>query len=259
MKRPRIGLIGHGVVGSATRQLLHDFGHKDFGIFDPKAGHHRPDEIDDCSIVFISVPVPTLHDGTQDLTILKEALGRCQPTAHVFIRSSVLPRTVESLLHDSPHLNIYALPEFLTERTAEKDVRVLPLVCSVDASKLLQDLMPGKRMLVLQDESSCEFAKYIHNAFCAMKVGFFNTIFQLATSMKLDYGRAVNAACEVTSFVGHTHTKVPGPDGATGFGGKCLPKDLLALSTLVENVTGKKTFFRTVLDENFYNRFQKLF
>ena len=35
--------------------------------------------------------------------------------------------------------------------------------------------------------------------------------------------------------IGHSHLAVPGPDGKRGFGGKCLPKDIRAFSTVYES------------------------
>lgn len=260
MKKPKIGFIGYGVVGSATRQLLSDVGHKDVVIYDPPRGLKGPaHDVSECRYIFISVPVPTKSDGKQDLSILKASLDLCAPLSHVFIRSTVLPGTTADLASSRPHLNIYALPEFLTERTAEADVRKLPIICSVAGSNPIRELLPAKALLTLPDENCCEFAKYIHNSFCAVKVGFFNTMYKLAEEMGLDYNRSVAAACDVTGFIEKTHTKVPGPDHQLGFGGKCLPKDLFALATLVQEVTGGDTFLKAVLDENFYNRFPRLF
>jgi len=37
--------------------------------------------------------------------------------------------------------------------------------------------------------------------------------------------------------MGHTHMKIPGPDGKEGFGGACFPKDLSAFINFVERKT----------------------
>ncbi len=245
-----IGLIGLGVVGSATNSQIHDAGHATVK-FDPARGFN--DSMRDCDVVFVSVPVPTLPNGEQDIRVLKNSIMMCGDAA-VFIRSSILPGTTQRLRGLMMNPRIYAAPEFLTERQAESDSKRLALVASVAGAEILISIFTSKEIIMLPTEADCEFVKYIHNSFAAMKVGFFNTMHQLAQNEELNYDESVAAACAVTGFIERTHTKVPGPDGQFGFGGKCLLKDLHAMATFVERSSGT-TFLRNILNENFYNRF----
>lgn len=253
----QIGFIGLGVVGTATMKLVASMGNNDIRFRDPAKG--LQDELEKASTVFVSVPVPTLPHGPQDISNLISALNSCPKKCHVFIRSSVIPGVITDLQKKYPEIFIHALPEFLTERTADEDAQRLPLVASVEGAKILKKIFINKEIIMLPDEESCSMVKYVHNVFCAMKVGFFNTVWQACNGMGLDYNQTVNAACAVTGFIEKTHTQVPGPDGALGFGGKCLPKDLLAFCHLLEKGSEQKTFLREVLNENFYNRFGSLF
>lgn len=249
-----LGFIGAGVVGGATIELAKSFGH-DVLIYDPPRGNRDPLLL--AEAVFISVPVATKPSGEQDLSILKAAVELCPENIPIFIRSSVLPGTCDKLanLYGNVKFSVHACPEFLTERTALEDTKKLGLLCTDRGSWYLTKIFPGKELIIVGGNKEAEMVKYVHNSFAAMKVGFFNAIFQACAAEGIRYQRVVDAACAVTGFIEKTHTQVPGPDGKFGFGGKCLPKDLLAFVKYYVRRTGQDTFLRYVIDENFYNRF----
>lgn len=249
-----LGFIGAGVVGGATIKLAESFGHETL-VYDPPRGVRDPLLL--AEAIFVSVPVPTKSNGRQDLTILKTALEICPENVPIFIRSSVVPGTCDKLcnLFSNIKFNIHALPEFLTERTAHVDSLSLPIVATERGSWYLSRIFPEKKLLIVGGNKEAEMVKYVHNCFAAMKVGFFNSIYQACENENIKYERVVDAACGVTGFIEKTHTQVPGPDGKFGFGGRCLPKDLLAFVNYFTRSTGQDTFLKQVLDENFYNRF----
>lgn len=261
----KIGIIGFGVVGKATHRMLQHHTkmlHPDnYLIYDPAQGFS--DDTTEADIVFICVPAPTKTDGTQDLSAVRDALLRTDYQAKIFIRTSVLPGSTRGLnwSQDEFRLHLHAMPEFLTEKTANEDAVKLPVVCSRKAAEILKEIMPHQKYLEVDNNEEAELVKYVHNCFCAVKVGFFNNIYRFMQESEhpnFAFERVVEAACGVTGFIEPTHTKVPGPDGQLGFGGKCLPKDLFAFATQMEGCIGH-TFLRTVFEENFFNRFGSLF
>lgn len=90
-------------------------------------------------------------------------------------------------------------------------------------------------MLLTSDES--EAVKLFTNAFFAVKVAFWNELRAVADGRWLDWERVMNAVL-ADGRIHPSHTKVPGPDGKFGFGGACLPKDLLQLIEDAEHTPG---------------------
>lgn len=262
----KIGIIGLGVVGQATEKMIKHYYPPVYGRphilkYDPDKAWD--DDMLEADIIFICVPAPTKSNGEQDLTAVRESLKRCRLDSHVFIRTSVLPGTTLALRYGASETvrSIHALPEFLTERRAEEDAVELPLVCSARAAAILRYIIPNASFLRTDSSQEAELVKYVHNCFAAVKVGFFNLVHRYMMESDMDqkaYDRVVTAACGVTGFIEPTHTQVPGPDGQKGFGGKCLPKDLFAFSTQMEDCIGE-TFLSNVFKENFFNRFGSLF
>ena len=206
--------------------------------------------------IFVSVPVSTKPSGEQDLTILKTAMEICPENIPIFVRSSVLPGTCDKLCNTFSNIKfqIHALPEFLTERKAQSDALSLPILATERGAWYLSRIFPGKKLIIVGGNKEAEMVKYVHNSFAAMKVGFFNTVYQACENENIKFTRVVNAACDVTGFIEKTHTQVPGPDGKFGFGGKCLGKDLLAFVYFLEKTLGCEVFLRKVMDENLYIR-----
>jgi UDPglucose 6-dehydrogenase len=80
---------------------------------------------------------------------------------------------------------------------------------------------------IITDTTTAEMIKYSANVTLAGQVMIANELYQICRKLKVDWALVRNAII-LDPLIG-TNTKVPGPDGDMGFGGKCLPKDLNAL------------------------------
>lgn len=94
----------------------------------------------------------------------------------IWIRTTILPGTSEKL---SKKLGkkIYHMPEFLTERTYLEDFKWQPMVFTGDI-ELLKKIFPGKKHIEMSS-AEAEMSKYAHNVFGALKVTYFNCIYDL--------------------------------------------------------------------------------
>ena len=86
-----------------------------------------------------------------------------------------------------------------------------------------------KNVPIIKTKSTiAEMVKYTANCFLATKVSFANEIKQICDHVDVDYDKVIEYAT-YDNRLGHSHWKVPGPDGKLGFGGSCFPKDINAL------------------------------
>jgi len=246
----KIGIIGHGFVGKAVTAAFGS-GLADrvkFCVYDPKyAGNKQPgfyDKIehvvDECDIVFICVPTPTnFNEETQDLSILEQVVEKASAAVGkdtIFvIKSTVLPGTTRRFEKRYPHVKFVYNPEFLREKTFIKDfiqqdnvvIGANQIYVAAEIQNLYTDAGIGNSFSIMPPEEA-ELVKYAVNCFLATKVAFFNEIDQLCGVTGIDYDM-VRATVARDARIGGSHTEVPGPDGKKGFGGKCFPKDIIAL------------------------------
>lgn len=237
----KLGIAGYGIVGGALGRWLDRHTSHQLLVYDrPKK---RLDDLTPVDALFISVPVPTV-DREQDLSIIKEILGLFGTSRQrIFIRSSVLPGTCDRLAK-AYNLHIYAMPEFLTERFADRDQDALDIICGTtregrtEQYSFLTEIFAshmdhfGPKSFTLMSNVEAELAKYMHNGNGTIKVHFNNLIAQLAQRMGADYAKVRQGAL-MSGHINPTHTLVPGPDGLPGYGGTCFPKDLDALIGLM--------------------------
>lgn len=228
----KIAVAGCGIVGGTLVEWLRHGTPHQVRIHDPGKGliHDFRGDL----AVFICVPAPTNKDGTQDLSVLKDVLSKIPDEVVVFVRTTVLPGTCDSLgqSHRGP---VSAMPEFLTERRAQSDFLSQPVVVGLPADPIKADTVKmfaettlrGKK-LIFTPNRAAELAKYAHNTYAAVKVNYMNLISELSEYLGVNYKEDVLPAMGVTGFLGKEHVTVPGPDGKRGFGNKCLPKDLRA-------------------------------
>jgi len=232
----QLGLIGVGIVGGALQKWLSNHTQHKLKIFDPNKNF--TDSLDTCDATFISVPVPTNQDGSQNHDILENAVSRARGVK--FIRSTVLPGT-------NDNFGTYSCPEFLTERTAYEDTCKMDVLCGLDDHEFMSTIFHNKTINLMKN-IECEIAKYAHNAMGAIKVNFFNLIFDICQKEKANY-ESVLSGVLMSGYINKMHTLTPGPDGSFGFGGACLPKDLKAFNYKYPRMT-----FAACMGENTVHR-----
>lgn len=239
----KIGIIGKGYVGGAMYENFKDFFSVEVYDTDP---NKRTQELNElvtwAQILFVSVPTPMrTSDGACDISIVESVvrkIAEIDKTKIVVIKSTVPPGTTERLGKETGMIMCFN-PEFLTEANYIQDFKYQPLIVigseNIDAADVLYDLylefnqrVHAGGQIVQVKTAEAEMFKYLANCFLATKVTFLNEMYRLCKTVGVDYNAVANVA-KMDKRLGHTHWKVPGPDGKFGFGGSCFPKDMNAL------------------------------
>ena len=264
-----IGVVGAGFVGGAVARGFG--GLTDVKIYDvdPKRATYPFADVAEQDVVFICVPTPTNSGtGACDLTILDSVLERLNtmqsqgvPVGIVVVKSTVPPGVVLRYCTRYSALRFVSNPEFLTERTADYDFqnpKCVVLGCEDNATEYrdvveeLYDKMLGMYHsvpFVRTTHDAAALIKYGSNCFFAVKVAFFNEIKQLCDNLGVGY-ESVRRGIIESGWVSPDHTMVPGPDGYRGFGGKCFPKDVMALARFARDCGVDPVLLRAALEKN---------
>ncbi len=224
-----VGIVGCGFIGGALKNWLEEH-NKEVKIYisDPYKGYN--DKMDDCDVVFISIHIPTEADGSQNLKVLEQIIEGL-PNCPIFIRTTMLPHTCDKL-SQKYNKKIYFMPEFLTERTAYQDFSSQPMVFCGEED-LLKKIFIGKKYITMTSLEA-EITKYVHNVFGALKVTYFNGVYDLCQKIGCDFEK-IRKGVLLSGYINDVHTFVPGPDGKLGYGGKCFPKDVNAFKECIKD------------------------
>jgi UDPglucose 6-dehydrogenase len=256
----KIGLIGNGFVGSAIYEnLKSDY---DFLIYDrkpDKANCGTVEQVVSASpAIFVALPTPMHADGSCDLSIIFEAIEEIYEHYNdniVILKSTVLPGTCEDIRRKYPDMRIVFSPEFLTEANHIEDFRECNRMIfggapadTAECVRLLHAVFPNKYYFTT-DWKTAETVKYFINTFLATKVSFANEMKQICDAVGSDYEDVVRLAL-YDKRIGKSHLSVPGPDGYSGFGGKCFPKDLNAITYFSEINGISPTMLSAAWDKN---------
>ncbi len=271
----RIGIIGVGYVG---RAVYFGFKGKVENIYcydtNPKAMEFAGFKGGECSsisllangsdFIFVCVPTPTdLATGKIDTSIVEivvEEIVTANPKANIIIKSTVVPGTIDKLLQRFPGSHIVFNPEFLTEKNYITDfinqdhiiIGGKQEVCHLVKEFYYQYFAKHSMNLVsikTVDAKTAEMLKYVTNCMLAAKVGLCNEFKRICDAAGIKWQEIVSLLKE-DDRIGPTHLDVPGPDGQPGFGGKCFPKDLLALVGFAKDLGVDPKVLETIWDEN---------
>lgn len=258
----KIGIIGNGFVGKATFLLKCD--ELDILAYDVNPELCNPpgtslNDLNECEIIFISVPTPMNPDGSCHLNIIQNVLNDLESIKFknfVVIRSTIPVGTSDSL-------KCHFMPEFLTEKNYVDDFinnkewyfGLLNYEQDYNFKNTIIDLFNiafkyGKikyNNIIFTNNREAEMIKLFRNCFLATKVSFCNEIAQYCHTVDVDYETVRKYATNDNRIL-DSHTKVPGPDGKRGFGGTCFPKDISSLKYEMEN-SGVKSYILTAAIE----------
>jgi UDPglucose 6-dehydrogenase len=264
-KRFNIAIVGNGIVGNATAVGFAPVA--DVRIYDKFQSHTEPLEaiIPWADIAFICVPTPTDFAAyQQDLSIVDSAVQRCVSLRKdnelvIAIKSTVTPGTTQRLIQQLKYQSICFNPEFLTERSAYFDfintARVIvggnDKTCDI-MKAAYKELFHNRRMIYTTTAITAELVKYAANCFFAVKVMFFNEIAAIAKQSNVNYNELIDMVL-ADGRIGNSHINVA-QDGNLGFGGKCFPKDIVALIAYAQSLGIEPEVMKAAWQENLATR-----
>lgn len=242
----KIGIIGMGIVGGTITSWAKII-NLNFIAYDKYKEEYQVNfkYFITCDIIFIALPTPFDTKIRQfDLSEMDEILQKLDDINYVgivVIKSTLIPGTSEKYAKlYGKNLSIIHNPEFLSHDTALDDfINQKQIIIGVtkkcsDRSvfklcNFYQKYLKNKNFSFCDSEES-ELIKLSCNSFYAVKIQFFTELYLLCHKIGISY-ETVRKLMVRNEWIHDIHTHVPGSDGQISFGGNCLPKDILALSS----------------------------
>jgi UDPglucose 6-dehydrogenase len=231
----RTGIMGVGFVGGALAKCL-----EEPILYDLPKRLGSVEELNRADIIFICVPTPYNEKGF-DASMLEDAFSVIKGNKIVVIKSTVIPGTTERFQAMYPNLKVLFNPEFLTEKTADFDMR-RPDRQIIGYTKesysvaediiLMLPLAPFERIMPAKE---AEMVKYFNNSWFGTKVVFCNQMYDLCKKMGVDYD-SIKECVSADRRIGKTHLEIWYQKNFRGYSGKCLPKDIKSLLQFAEKI-----------------------
>lgn len=259
-----ISIIGYGYVGGAIGYLC-EKNNIDFNVCDNIEKSGKFTYFNDIKSLmlennkeyrinyyFIAVPTPSNELGECDTTIVESVLSKlnldCTGNSRVIIKSTLVPGTCKVLQDKYKNIDIIFCPEFLREVSFKDDMYnasfiLLGIQSNFSMNKyqellvLFRELYKHNNQIDIYKKSyeECELFKYTLNVHLAVKVWYFNEIYEISNKLGVNYEK-LKDMFKLDSRIGEYGTKVPGNDGKFSFSGTCLPKELRGMIKLQEKL-----------------------
>lgn len=259
----KLGIIGYGIVGQALA-----FGFSQADIKDKyeiryydkyKDTDSLETVVSSSEFIFICLPTPMKEDESGiDLSIIEDSIAEITQYTNntdkiIVIKSTVVPGTTAALEKKYPKSHFAFNPEFLTEANYLEDflnadrniVGANNDLVSRRTVALYRQRFPHTRIFQT-DSTTAEMVKYMANAFLATKVIFANQMYDLCQALGIKY-EEVKSMVTADHRIFDSHLDVT---TARGFGGKCFPKDIVALIGRAKDLNVDPKLLETVWSIN---------
>ncbi len=236
-----LGIVGYGFVGQAVANGFNvsSKGKDIIRYYDKfKDTLSLEEVITKSEVIVVALPTPMKEDESGiDLTILEEMAGEITKFTDntdkiILIKSTVIPGTTAALEEKYPKSQFAFSPEFLTEANFLEDfinadrtiIGASNDLVSRRLAVIFKQRFP-KTIIFQTDPTTAETVKYFANAFLALKVTFANFLYDFCQKIGIKY-EEVKKMAAIDPRIVDAHLEVT---TMRGFGGKCFPKDLVAL------------------------------
>jgi len=238
----RILVIGNGFVGKASASVRCEDIEVIIYDIDPDKCEPKNISLDESvigtDIIFVCVPTP--YDSKTNkcyLGIIETVINNLKKIDDKLLNKTVIRSTIPPDFCSK--YSVAHMPEFLTEADpigTYRSTNVWIIGMDEENSELkdniqkLLSLSKKNGKIVSNDIKFCNtvesgLIKLGRNTFLAMKVSYFNEMFDIANAYNINYETVRSGIC-ADPRIGNSHSVVPGPDGFRGYGGTCFPKDL---------------------------------
>jgi len=215
-----------------------------------------PEGVAKSDVVFIAVPTPPLPDGSVDLSFIEKVareIAGCLTSYKIIVDKSTVPvktgekvaETIKRYCKTKVEFDVVSNPEFMREGSAVSDFlhpdRIVIGVSTPRPVKRMKEIYAQfNAPILVTDINSAELIKHASNSFLALKISYIN---------------AISAICEAAGAnvqevaKGMGLDKRIGPDflqPSLGFGGSCLPKDVMAFIKIAEDLGYDFTLLKEV-------------
>lgn len=236
-----IGIIGIGFVGNAIMKSF--IKHYINVICYDK--YKQIGSLNECLITdIIFLCLPTLYNDMEksyDKKEIEELLLYLFDNKYegiIIIKSTIEPGTCKKYTLKYNNLKIIHNPEFLSAKTADYDfhnqkhiiIGNTNNISKEDNLKIVNLYKKYYPEAIISSVTSCESEsiKIFCNSFYAIKIQFFNELYDLCNKTNCNYN-IVKECMLMNGWINKMHTDVPGHDGNISYGGACFPKDTNAL------------------------------
>lgn len=236
-----LGIIGYGFVGQAVANgfNISSKGKDTIRYYDKyKDSLSLEEVVAKSEFIFVCLPTPMNEDESGiDLSIIKDVVAEITKFTNntdkvIVLKSTITPGTTASLEKNHPKTQFCFNPEFLTEANFLEDflnadrtvIGTNNDLVSRRVAVIYRQRFP-KQTIYQTDPKTAEAVKYFANAFLSLKVTFANFFYDYCQKIGIKYEEVKRMAAKDERIV-DSHLDVT---TMRGFGGKCFPKDLVAL------------------------------
>jgi len=241
----KIGIAGYGFVGKAHEGVLKDY--HDLIIYDPALGHYGDLRHADAIIVCVSTPQGS-HGGCHMDNVY--CIIEDNPNVPILIKSTISVEGWETLIDAFPHTSITFSPEFLRAASALEDFKNNnTILLGGGNTGFWADIFVtamGKIDIDIAKPKELILTKYARNSFLALKVAYFNQMYDLCKKLGIDYEQ-VRRYTILDNRIDESHTTIT---EERGFGGHCFPKDVNALIKTAERDNVDLSILKNAVEYN---------
>jgi UDPglucose 6-dehydrogenase len=167
------------------------------------------------------------------------------PDVPILIKSTISVEGWDMLVDAFPTRMLNFSPEFLRAASAVEDLKKMELMLIGGTSCNFWAKMfdcPCE----IADPRELILAKYARNSFLALKVAFFNQMYDLCDTLDIEYS-AVAHYTTMDPRIGASHSFIT---EERGFGGHCFPKDTSALVKTAQRNNVELSILKEAIEYN---------